>query len=59
MRAAAVVVVRIRGKDAPQMTLVEDHDVIATLAAKRTDDAFDICISAKMIARADNVGDPT
>jgi hypothetical protein len=59
MRAAAVVVVRIRGEDAMQMALVEDYYVAEALAAKRTDDAFDICISAKMIARADNVGDPT
>jgi hypothetical protein len=50
MRAAAVVVVRIRGEDAMQMALVEDYYVAEALAAKRTDDAFDICISAKMIA---------
>jgi len=44
MRAAAVVVVRIRGEDATQMALVEDHDVVETLAANRTDYAFNIWI---------------
>jgi hypothetical protein len=26
------------------MTLVEDHDVVATLAANRTDHALDVCV---------------
>jgi|HubBroStandDraft_4_1064222.scaffolds.fasta_scaffold1844120_1 hypothetical protein len=33
MHAAAVVVVRIRGEDATQMALVEDHNVVKTFSA--------------------------
>jgi hypothetical protein len=32
MRAGALVVVNIRRQDATQMALVEDHDVVETLA---------------------------
>ena len=42
MCAGSVVVVDIRGQDAAQMALVEDHDVIQTLAANRTDHALDV-----------------
>jgi hypothetical protein len=34
----------MREEDAAQMALVEDHDVVETLAANRTDDALDVCI---------------
>jgi hypothetical protein len=40
MRARALVVVDVRGQDAAQMALVEDHDVIQT----RTDHALDVCV---------------
>jgi hypothetical protein len=33
MRARSVVVVDVRGEDAAQVALVEDHDVVETLAA--------------------------
>src|SRR5713101_9779729 len=41
MRAGALVIVDIRGQDATQVALVEDHDVIETLAANRTDHTLD------------------
>ena len=44
MRAAAVVVVRIRGEDATQMALVADYDVVEALTAKRTDHSLDLCV---------------
>ena len=44
MRAAALVVVDIRRQDATQMALAEDHDVIQTLAANRTDHALDVSV---------------
>jgi hypothetical protein len=44
MRAAALVVVDLRGQDATQMTLVEDHDMIQTLAANRTDHPLDVSV---------------
>jgi len=37
MRAGASVVVDVRGQDPTQMALVEDYDVVQTLAADRTD----------------------
>ena len=42
MRAGALVVVGVRGQDAAQMALVEDHGVIETLAANRTNHALDV-----------------
>ena len=42
MSASALVVVDIRGQDAAQMALVEDHDVIQTLATYRTDHTLDV-----------------
>ena len=42
MRAGALVVVGVRGQDAAQMALVEDHDVIQTLATNRADHALDV-----------------
>ena len=44
MSASALVVVDVRGEDAAQMALVEDHDVIQTLAANRTDHALDVSV---------------
>jgi hypothetical protein len=40
MRAGVLVVVAVRGQDAAQVALVEDHDVIQTLATNRTDYAL-------------------
>jgi hypothetical protein len=40
MRAGALVVIDVRGQDAAQMALVEDHDAIQTLAANRTNHAL-------------------
>ena len=42
MGSGALVVVYVRGQDAAQMTLVQDHDVIQTLAANRTKHALDV-----------------
>ena len=42
MRAAPMVVGDIRAKDATEMPLVEDDDVVETLAADRADDALDV-----------------
>src|SRR5208337_4307962 len=39
-----VVIVDIRGQDAAQMALVEDNDVIQTLAADRTDHSLDVSV---------------
>jgi hypothetical protein len=47
MGAASVVVVDVRGEDAAQMALVEDHEVIQTLTANRTYDALDICVLSR------------
>ena len=44
MCAGALVVVDIRRQDAAQMTLVEDHKVIQTLASYRTDHALDVSV---------------
>jgi hypothetical protein len=40
----ALVVVDVRREDAAQMALVEDHDVIQSLAANRTYDALDVFV---------------
>jgi hypothetical protein len=48
MPARSVVVVDARGEDAAQMALVEDHDVLETLAANRTDHTLDVYILAKV-----------
>jgi len=42
MSATALVVGDVRGQDAAQMTLVENQDVIQTLAANRTDYALNV-----------------
>jgi hypothetical protein len=42
MRAGALVIVDVRRHDAAQMTLVEDHEVIQTLAPYRTDHSLDV-----------------
>ena len=44
MRAAAVIVIEVRGHEAAQMALIKDHYVIQTLAANRTDHALDVCV---------------
>ena len=44
MRAGALVIVDIRGQDAAQMALVEDHEVIRTLAPDRTDHVLDASV---------------
>jgi len=44
MRAGALVIVDVRGQDAAQMALVEDHDMIQTLATNRTDPALDVSV---------------
>ena len=44
MRPGSMVVIDIRGQHAAQMALVDDHDVIQTFAANRTDDALYISV---------------
>jgi hypothetical protein len=44
MRPGAMVIVEVRCEDAAQMALVEDDQVVQTLAAYRTDDPLDISI---------------
>ena len=44
MSAGALVIVDVRAEDAAQMALVEDHDVIQTLAANRTYDTLDVYV---------------
>src|SRR5262245_58110153 len=42
VRSRLVVIPKVRRQDAAQVTLIEDDDVIETLAADRADDAFDV-----------------
>src|SRR6266481_3975931 len=58
MSASELVVVDIRGQDAAQMALVEDHDVIQTLAANRTDHALDVRVLPRQAWRRYNLRDP-
>jgi hypothetical protein len=44
MRPGLMVVINITGQNPAQMALVEDHDVIETLATDRTDHALDISV---------------
>lgn len=44
MRPHSMVVVGVRGEDAAQMAVVEDHDLIETLATNRTDHALDVSV---------------
>jgi hypothetical protein len=44
VRPAAVIVVKVRPEDAPQMGLVRDDDVIETLPSDRADHALDVRI---------------
>jgi hypothetical protein len=44
MRPGAMVIVEVRYEDAAQMALVEDDQVVQTLAAYRTDDPLDVSI---------------
>src|SRR5712692_10540155 len=58
MSAGALVVVEVRGQDATQMALVEDHEVFQTLAANRTDHALDVSILPGCAWRRDDLRDP-
>jgi hypothetical protein len=42
MGAGALVIIDIRGQNAAQMALVEDHDVIQAFTTDRTDHALDV-----------------
>ena len=44
MRSHLVVIVKVRRQHAPQVTLIEDDDVIETLAADRANDALDVSV---------------
>ena len=44
MRSGPVMILKIPREDAPQVTLVEDDDVIQAFAADRADEALDIWI---------------
>jgi hypothetical protein len=44
MSAGALVIVDVRGQDAAQMALVEDHDMVQTLATYRTNQALDLSV---------------
>jgi hypothetical protein len=44
MRSHAVVIVRIVFQNPTQMFLVQDNDVVQTLAPDRTDQPFGICV---------------
>jgi len=44
MRPSSMVVIDIRGQDAAQMVLVEDHEVVETFAPDRTDHSLDVGI---------------
>src|ERR1700730_16253115 len=57
MSAGTLVVVDVRGEDAAQMALVEDHDVIQTLAANRTDHALDVRVLPGRSWRRDDLCD--
>ena len=50
MRAASMVVFKVRRQDTAQVTLVEDDDVIETFATDRANDAFDIGVLPGRIA---------
>ena len=41
MGSGPVVILKIARHDVPQVTLIEDDDVIQTFAADRTDESFD------------------
>jgi hypothetical protein len=58
MRAGALVVFDVRGQDATQMALVEDYDVIQTLAADRTDHALDVSVLPGRAWCRDDFRDP-
>ena len=58
MRAGSLVIVDVRGEDAAQMALVEDHEVIQTLAANRTYDALDVCVLPRRAWRGSDFHNP-
>ena len=58
MRPSPVVIVHVTGKDAAQMALVEDHDVIQTLATDRTDHALDASVLPRRAWGRDDFRDP-
>ena len=55
MSARVLVVVNVGGQYAAQMALVEDHDVIQTLAANRADHALGVSMSTATLAKARDV----
>jgi multidrug resistance efflux pump len=56
-RAGALVIVDIRGQDAAQMALVEDHKVIQALATNRTDHALDVSVLPRGAWGRDDLSD--
>src|SRR6266481_442857 len=57
MCAGALVIVDIRGKDTAQMALIEDHYVIQTFTANRTDHALDVRVLPRRAWRRDDFRD--
>jgi hypothetical protein len=50
MRAASVVIFKVRRQHTAQVTLIEDDDVMETVAADRADDALVHCHVARKVA---------
>jgi len=50
MCSGPVLILKIARQDAPQVTLVEDDNVIQAFASDRADEALDIWISARVTA---------
>ena len=57
MRAASVVILKVRRQHAAQVMLIEDDDVIETFAADGADDAFDIGVLPRRSRRGDDLLD--
>ena len=58
MRAGALIVVEIRGKDAAQIVLVDHNYMVQALAANRADDPLDIRILPGRSWRRNDLLDP-
>jgi hypothetical protein len=58
MGARSVVVVYVPEQNAAQMALIEDDDVIQTLAANRTDHTLDVSVLPGRARRRDDFFDP-
>lgn len=58
MRAGSVVVIDVRRQDAAQVALVEDDEVIQTLATYRTDDPLDVRVLPRWSWRDYDLYDP-